>query len=146
MKRILFLILPFILIGCATQMNALQLRQIESKELEAKFEDVYRATMSVLQDAGYIIKNSDFQSGVIQAETGKKQDFMNTEHWTEVTATVEQFSKDIVKERITILEKEKQSQGWGGGESSHRVDKPEILQKLYADIKQEVFRRQNLAK
>ncbi|MDD5236818.1 MAG: hypothetical protein PHU91_04075, partial [Candidatus Omnitrophica bacterium] len=62
------------------------------------------------------------------------------------TATVEQFSKAIVKERITILEKTKAGQSYGGGENSRRVDNPEVLQKLYADIKQEVFRRQNLAK
>ncbi|MBU1727142.1 MAG: hypothetical protein KJ880_05885 [Candidatus Omnitrophica bacterium] len=149
MKKALLLIIPFLLFGCATQMDALQLRQLETKELEGTLDDAFRATMSVLQDAGYIIKNSDYQSGVIHAETGKKKDFWTGgTNWFEVTATVEQFTKEIVKERITILSKTEMPAGGfgGGGETAVRVENPELIQKLYADIKTEIFRRQNLAK
>ena len=90
MKKWCFAILLSILsAGCATtQLSDLQRRTLESRDLEGKYEDAFKATVQVLQDEGYIIKTADFESGVIQGETGIKQDFWGTMRSYSNTRTV----------------------------------------------------------
>ena len=133
--------------GCATtQLTALQRRSLESRDLEGKYDDAFRATVQVLQDEGYIIKNADFKSGVIQGETGTKQDFWGVMRNSEVTATLEQFGENTVKERISFVNKNKSSSQYGTQENSTRIEGPEFFQRIYDNIQKEMFVRQNLNK
>ena len=143
------LLLIVFFIGCAptSELTALQLRAIEARDLEGSFEDAFKATVQVLQDEGYIIKNADFQSGVIQGETGIKQDFLlGTMRNSEVTATLEQFGENTVKERIVFVNKSKESSRYGTFENSSRVEDPEVFQRIYDNIQKEMFVRKNLSK
>ena len=133
--------------GCATtQLTALQRRTVESRDLEGKYDDAFRATVQVLQDEGYIIKNADFESGVIQGETGVKQDFWGVMRNAEVTATLEQFGENTVKERISFVNKNKSSSQYGTSENSARIEAPEFFQRIYDNIQKEMFVRENLNK
>ncbi len=133
--------------GCATtQLTALQRRSLESRDLEGKYDDAFRATVQVLQDEGYIIKNADFKSGVIQGETAIKKDFWAGMKNSEVTATLEQFGENTVKERISFVNKNKSSSQYGTQENSTRVEDPEFFQRIYNNIQKEMFVRQNLNK
>lgn len=134
-----------LLAGCATTMDVMQRRSIESKELEGNFEDAYKATIQVFQDYGYVIKDSDHQSGVIHGETGIKQVWFRMENM-EITATLEQFGANMVKERISLVKKIKSSSQYGTQENSVIIDDPALFQKLYDDIQKEMFVRKNLAK
>jgi len=145
-KKIGFLLVLICLVsGCATQMTPLQRRTIESRELEGKFEDAYKATLQVFQDYGYIIASSDHDSGVIHGETGIRQTLFSMVN-TEITATIEQFGSNTVKERISIIKKFKSSSQYGTQESSQIVDDPQLFQKIYDDIQKEMFVRKNLSK
>jgi hypothetical protein len=145
-KQLAFLFaLVFLIAGCATEMTPLQRRSIESRDLEGNFEDAYKATLQVFQDYGYIISTSDHQSGVIHGETGIKQSLFGMVN-TEITATMEQFGPAIVKERISVIKKFKQSSQYGTQESSQIVDDPQLFQQLYNDIQKEMFVRKNLSK
>ena len=135
----------FILAGCATTMSAMQRRSIESKELEGKFEDAFKSTLQVFQDYGYIIKDSDHASGVIHGETGIKQVWFSMENY-EITATMEQFGDNVVKERISLVKKIKSSSQYGTQENSTIIDDPELFQRLFNDIQKEMFIRKNLSK
>lgn len=144
MKKAVLFILLFLVAGCATtQLSNLQRRSIEAKELEGNFDDAFKATLQVLQDNGYVIKNTDYKAGVIQGETGEKQGF-----WTyynhEVTATIEQFGENRVKERITFVYKS--GDGVWIAKKSNIIEDPKFLQKIYDDIQKEIFVRQNLSK
>lgn len=145
MKKILFVLpVTIFLIGCATtSLSTLQRRSIEAKELEGEFDDAFKATLQVLQDKGYIIKNTDYKAGVIQGETGEKQGF-----WTyynhEVTATIEQFGENRVKERITFLYKS--GDGVWVSKQSKIIEDPKFLQEIYDVIQKEMFVRKNLNK
>ena len=131
--------------GCATtELTALQRRTLESRELQGKYGDAFRATLQVLQDEGYIIKNADFESGVIQGETAIKQNFWGVMKNSEVTATLEQFGENTVKERISFVNKVKSSSQYGTDENSKRVEDPELYQRIYESIQKEIFVRQNL--
>ena len=67
--------------------------------------------------------------------------------WLEATATIEQFGDDIVKERLSLLKKEKTSSGSGRlREKSESVEDPEFFAKIFDDIQKEIFIRQNINK
>jgi hypothetical protein len=133
--------------GCATtELSALQRRNLESKDLEGKYEDAFRATIQVLQDEGYIIKNADFKSGLIQGETGIKRELFGAMHNSEVTATLEQFGENTVKERISFVNKAKRSSQYGTQEDSARIENAAFFQRIYDAIQKEMFVRKNLSK
>ena len=150
MKKWCFAILLTIMsAGCATtQLSALQRRTLESRDLEGKYDDAFKATVQVLQDEGYIIKNADYKSGVIQGETGLKK---SKNYWWdgllvnfEITATLEQFGENNVKERLSLIKKSKYS--YGGEVPSKIIEDPEIFQRMYDNIQKEMFVRKNLSR
>ncbi|MFA5276630.1 MAG: hypothetical protein WC417_07050 [Candidatus Omnitrophota bacterium] len=146
-KIVTLLALSALLAGCVTpELTSLQRRSIEARELEGKFDDAQKATIQVFQDYGYIIKSSDYQSGVIQAESGVKQNLFGLMTNNEITATIEQFGPDRVKERITLVNKRKVSSQYGTQENSSVIDDPQLFQRMYDDIQKEMFVRRNLAK
>jgi len=53
------------------QLSPMQVRQITTKLFDSDYETVYRACLTVLQDQGYIIKNTDMDSGLIVASITK---------------------------------------------------------------------------
>ena len=146
MKRSLLILgIIFLLAGCATPMSALQRRSIESRELEGNFEDAFKSTLQVFQDYGYVIKDSDHAAGVIHGETGIKQVWLRMENY-EITATLEQFGNNVVKERISLIKKIKMTSQYGTQEDSVIIDDPELFQRMYNDIQKEMFIRKNLGK
>ena len=145
-RRILTLVMIFFFFGCATTLDTMQRRSIEMRDLGGNFDDAFKATLQVFQDHGYIIKDSDHESGVIHGETGiKRVLFMMVNY--EITATLEQFGQNTVKERITLVKKTKtSSQKYGTQENSEIIDDPVLFQKLYDDIQKEMFIRKNLSR
>lgn len=139
------LLTAIILTGCATTLPAMQRRSFESKDLEGTFDDAYKATLQVFQDYGYIVKNADYKSGVIQGETGIKGGFFSMSNF-EITATLEQFGANTVKERLSLIKKVKSSTQYGTHEDSKIIDDPELFQRIYDDIQKEVFIRKGLNK
>ena len=149
MKKLYLVAMLLIVSGCETtqhQLSSLQRRSFESKDLEGKYEDAFKSTLQVLQDYGYIIKDADYQSGVIQGETGlrKRKDFLRDILVNfEITATMEQFGENKVKERLTLIKKSKYMVG---EVASKIIEDPELFQRIYDDIQKEMFVRENLNK
>lgn len=148
MKRLFIILLIIISTGCATtKLSPLQMRSIQSRELEGTFDNAFKATLQVFQDYGYVVKNTDYKAGVIQGETGIKRDFWwGTMSWFEMTATLEQFGENTVKERLSLILKKKSSSQYGTQEASSIVDDVELFKKIYDDIQKEIFVRKNLSK
>ncbi len=152
MYRVSFAILSLLLLtGCATtQLTPLQMREMQCKDLDGSFDHAYKATLQVFQDYGYIIENSDYQSGVLQGATATKRHknwFWNGLMGSSVaTATIEQFGNNLIKERITLIDKTKSSSQYGTHENSKIVEDPTIYQRMYDDIQKEIFVRKNLSK
>jgi len=134
-------------VGCneKAQLTSLQRKLLESRDLQGKYQDAYKATLQVLQDYGYAIKNTDYDSGVVHGETGIESSWGRMT-WFEATATIEQFGDDTVKERLSILSKSRSSSQYGTHESSKKVEDPELFNKIYDDIQKEMFIRQNINK
>ena len=136
----------FLLYGCVANLSSIQRRSIEVKELKGNFEDGFRATMAVLQDRGYVIKHTDYNAGVIQAETIMKTNILGGYSYS-VTVTIEQFGKNRLKERITFIKKTITDMGQHGKTVDSRiVYDPAWLQQVYDEIQKEIFIRQNLSR
>jgi len=148
MNRLFIIPLIIIFTGCAsTELSPLQMRGIQSRELEGTFDNAFKATLQVFQDYGYVVKNTDYEAGVIQGETGIKRSFWwGTMSWFEMTATLEQFGENTVKERLSLIKKKKDSSQYGTQEASSMVDDVELFKKIYDNIQKEIFVRKNLSK
>jgi hypothetical protein len=121
MKRILLgVLLVFLLVGCATTptpISPMQMRQFTTRNFEGAYENVFRATMTILQDQGYMIKNTDMSSGLIVAQIDKEtsggSQFMQV-LWAgyiwdkgtviETSVTVNKLNEEQSEIRMTIQE------------------------------------------
>ncbi|HBG78060.1 MAG TPA: hypothetical protein DDW84_04315 [Phycisphaerales bacterium] len=140
-----------VIAGCnkEAKLTDSQIRQFQAKDLQGTFDSAYKSTLQVFQDYGYVIKNSDFNSGVIQGETGSKKDknyFWNGKMInTEATATLEQFDPNTVKARLSLVNKTKVL-GYYNYENTEKIIDSSLYQKMYDDIQKEMFVRQNINK
>lgn len=108
------------------KLTEMQRRQLECKEIQGSREDVLRSVVSVFQDRDYSIQTSDYQGGIIAA--GSEKPFLH------ITASVEEFTKDRIKLRITMKDKD------------GVIEDAKAFSKLFDEIQAEVFRRANLSK
>ena len=69
-------IITILFIGCVAQpqLSPAQKRQITSKLYEADYELTFRAILTVIQDQGYIIKNTDMNTGLINATIDRESE------------------------------------------------------------------------
>lgn len=161
MKNIIVLsFLTFIIVGCATtkdNLSPMQKRQITTKTLEGSYDDVYRATMTMLQDQGYVIKNTDMDSGLIVAnidkETTKSNQFFQALFvgtiydkgtFIEVTVTINKISETLQELRMNIQETNYNQ--FGGKTNIKQIYEAEIYYSLFNEVSVEVKRREALGR
>ena len=150
-SNILKLILILAVAGCATPppKSALELQSIQSKEFETSKKIAFAATMSVLQDSGYIISAANCDTGFISSSSPVKQNdpfFGDRQmHHTKATAFVEEIVSNRTKIRINIVDSLETSSPIGerGGEETP-IETPEMYQDVFAKIQQGIFIRKNL--
>ena len=68
----LFNFLFFTSCSTAPELSTMQKRQITTKLYESDYENTYRAILTILQDQGYIIKNTDMNTGLINATINRE--------------------------------------------------------------------------
>lgn len=75
-SALIILVVIGIVGGCAVQpkLTPAQKRQITSKLYEADYETTFRAVLTVIQDQGYIIKNTDMNTGLINATIDREEE------------------------------------------------------------------------
>lgn len=148
-----------ILVGCASgpQLSQMQIRQITTKMIEGSYENVFRATMTILQDQGYVIKNTDMNSGLIVAnidrETSGGSQFMQalflgriTDKNTviEVSATVNKLNEENQELRLNL--QETNYSGSGAKQNIKQIYDEKVYQNLFNEITLEVKRREAMNK
>ena len=145
--------------GCASRANLspMQKRQITTHQIEGSYENVYRAAMTVLQDQGYVVKNTDMASGLIVAsvdrETSKSSQFWHEfllgEVWDEgtfieSTITVETINDSLQEIRISL--QETRYTRYGGKTDIKQLVTPAVYQELANQITVETKRREALGR
>ncbi len=162
MKRPIFaLLIPVIILalsGCAIfpsspQLTPLQRRVMESKELKGTYDDAFRATIFILQDMGFIIKNSDFNGGIIYAESSRGSFAFGKDNYQyKASVNLEKFTEERVKIRISlhrdILETANSiwPRPFAGRVKLGPVQDAKLYQDLYNEIQKEIFRREQFNK
>ena len=171
MKKTSYLVFPsvlifslLILVNCAPipKLSPMQIRQITTRMFETDYETCYRATLTVLQDQEYIIKDTDMETGHILAKvdrqaTGGSQfaqalflgyvSDKGTEY--ELSAMVDKLSETSTEIRINIQKvKYGQSSKFSGTgkQSSKRIYDAELFRDLFNDISVEIKRREAMKK
>ena len=145
------------LCGCATtgtaRLSPMQRRQMTTKLIEGSYENIYRSCLTVFQDEGYIIKNTDMASGLIVAnvdrETSQASQFWQV-FWLgyvydkntviEVSAMVNKINDTSSNVRINIQETNYSQ--WGGKNIIKQIYDTELYDNLFKTILTEVKRRE----
>lgn len=104
----------FLLLGCATDshtktLSPSQRRALETKEFDAEYDDVFKATVLVLRRNNYDIIRTDNQNGIISARKRNDyyaayQDASNDELTVTIDSIFEVALHRKVIERISFLE------------------------------------------
>ncbi len=153
-KRILPL-LCLSLVACAAQPKIIQsqmeIQAYQSREFETTKRIAFDSTMSVLQDAGFIIESADFETGFI---TGKGTTQSRTAVWfgamnehVRMTAFIEQRTSSVARVRVNLVESSQRKSVWNESQdviNEVGVRDPETYQQLLEKIDKAVFIKKNL--
>ena len=146
--------------GCATtnaSLSPMQMRQFTTRNFEGNYENVFRATMTVLQDNGYIIKNTDMGSGLIVAsidkETSRGSQFWqavwagyvwNKGTQIEVSGTVGKLNE--AQSEIRMIIQEINYGQYNSKNAIKTITDPKVYDSILNDILIEVKRREAINK
>lgn len=147
-------------VACVTgpKLSPMQVRQITTRMFECNYENAYRATLTVFQDQGYVVKNTDMDSGLIMAtvdrQTSGGSRFLQALAFgyvadkgteVEVSCMVNSLSEWSTEVRINIQEvKYGQSSIFSGTgkQSSKQIYDHELYQDIFNQIHVEIKRRE----
>lgn len=139
-RTVALCVLGILVASCATTLSPMQKRQITTRLLDATYEDAYRATMTVLQDHGYTIRNTDMESGLVSGYAFRQSD--DTKGY-EVSCVLDPRSESKTELRITIRREKSGEESWISGlfgSSSPDVYDPNVYNGLFTEISVEVRR------
>ena len=74
----LLVVISLSFVNCASkkpQLSPMQVRELTTKLFESDYETIFRSALTVLQDQGYVIKNTDMAAGLILAYADRKTAF-----------------------------------------------------------------------
>jgi len=155
LTNLLILLIFLLQFGCSTapQLSSMQVRQLTSKIIEGSYEDVFRASMTVIQDKGYVIKNTDMNSGLIVAnvdkETASGSQFLQAlfvgsvydkNTVVEVSETINKLSEKSQEIRLSI--QETQYSANGNKQDIKQILDEKMFQNFFNEITLEVKRRE----
>ena len=148
--------------GCASaKVSPMQKRHITTHQIEGSYENVYRATMTVIQDQDYVVKNTDLASGLIVAsidrEAAKASQFWQSvfvgttlgiaSSWhkgtiIELSATLGKINDNLQELRMNL--QETRYNKYGGKTDIKQILDAKIYQEFANQVTVEVKRREAL--
>lgn len=132
-------------------MSALQIQELQTKDVEADKTTTFSAVMTVLQNSGYRIGAADRETGLITgvASTNTKMTWLpfvgfgKSKKTPVVSAFIEDISPAMTKVRLSFVMTKASVNGFGGGEDEEPILDPAIYQDAFEKIEQAVFVRQS---
>lgn len=158
MKKILLIfttLFLFTFLGCTPAQPPIsqeQLREITTKEIEGNYKTVFKATMAVLEDQNFLIKNAGFDTGLISCEKSAKKNatagdiftsiFIDSNYKTSanviVSANITEINENKTRVRLSIQETTVTSRTSGKDEDAIFVTDRAIYDSLFNHLKIEV--------
>ncbi len=130
--------------------NMQQRRAMQVRSFDTSYKNVFNAFKSVLQDEGYIIKNLDFEGGMVLAEkenAGGTSAFaaslMGRDNYVtgkgfSVSVSFDEITENNIETRMTLQSMTRMSRG---GMSGTEVVEPTIYKTIYDRVRVEIQRR-----
>lgn len=144
------------------KLSPMQIRELTTKMFESDYETVFRSTLTVLQDQGYVIKNTDMAAGLILGYADRKTAFGSQLFSAlmlgfvahkgtdiEVSCMVNKNSDTSTELRMNVQEaKYGQSSVYSGTSKtdSTLIRDPKIYKALFDQIGVEIKRREAMKK
>lgn len=154
MKKNLFviLLLSLVITGCQTApvstKTPLELQAIQSKEFETSKKVAFAATLSVLQDLGYISDSASIETGLITAKSPMQNKFVpfvgKVMSTIKVNAFVEEITAGRTKVRVNFLDSRYVQNSYGRQEEERPIETPDKYQDFFSKVQQGIFVRKNL--
>lgn len=130
-----------LLSGCsapAPTKTSLEIQAIQSQHFDSNKKVVFNATMSVLQDLGFIIQSASLSTGFITANSPIKKEYsflsilggVSSQKNTAVTASVEEITSKQSKVRLNFVYRSSNSSQYG---QTSAEDEPILDPKVYED-------------
>lgn len=147
----LILLLSFAVTGCETVPKStktpLELQAIQSKEFETNKKVAFAATLSVLQDLGYITDSASFETGLITAKSPMQNKFKpfvgQVMSVIKVNAFVEEIATYRTKVRANFVDSRYVQNQYGRREEERPIETPDTYQDFFAKVQQGIFVRKN---
>jgi len=143
MKNVLFvgIVGALLLSGCSAPTptkTSLEIQAVQSQHFDAAKKVAFNATMSVLQDLGFIIQSASLSTGFITANSPIQKEYsfwlalggVSSQKNTAVTASVEEITAKSSKIRLNFVHRRSNS-GQHGQTSAE--DEPILDPKVYED-------------
>ncbi|MDP2366470.1 MAG: hypothetical protein Q8M94_22175 [Ignavibacteria bacterium] len=137
--------------------NYVVVDKLTTKMIEGSYENVFRATMTILQDQGYVIKNTDMNSGLIVANIDRESSggsqfaqallfgkITDKNTVIEVSATINKLNEQNQELRLNI--QETNYSGSGAKQNIKQIYNEQVYQKIFNEITLEVKRREAMNK
>lgn len=127
--------------------TALELQAIQSKEFDTSKKIAFAATLSVLQDQGYIIGSASLDTGLISGKSptdSTNQVFYREMKDVKATAFVEEITPGRTKVRLNFVNSTSRSGAYGQrSDQDFPIEDPQIYQDTFSKIQQGIFIRKN---
>lgn len=130
--------------GLTPTKTSLELQAFQKKSFETSKSVAFASTMSVFQDLGYIIKNADKDTGLIQAASPTRNIVLFGSHMsnTEASAFVEQLRPGKTSIRLNFVNVSESSSGYGmKSKRDTPVEDPEMYRNAFSKIREAIFVR-----
>lgn len=141
MSKALLIAGVLLLAGCSAPeptKTSLEIQAIQTQHFDASRKVTFNATMSVLQDLGFIVQSASLSTGFITANSPVKKEYSffsflagsSDQRNVVVTASVEEISAKQSKVRLNFVNKSSSSSSYG---QTSAQDDPILDPKVYED-------------
>lgn len=133
--------------------SALELQQLQSRDLETTKDQAFGAVMSVLQDSGYRIQAADKDTGLITGVASTKgkltynlfTGFGKSKKSPIVSAFIEQRTPKLTRVRLSFVMGKVNSNGYGAGvQDEEPIYDSVVYQNAFEQINQTLFIRSGM--
>ena len=157
MKKI-FILLSFVLlfmVGCTSAsptISTLERSQMRTKTMDGNYDIAFRSLMTIMENQGYTIENTDYNTGLIRATATRDATSSAQKFWlgqtgvttVAVSATVRKYTADRTKVRINVRqESDISTSGYYGSNTSknaNEIDDPETYKRFFDELRTEIAR------
>ena len=134
--------------GCATNqvlsLTPLQIQLMQIKVFNVDKCTAFNATVTVMQNLGYIIQDTNFNTGIITAKSTQTTNFLGDTQYTESTAFIQTYKQSDKNSSIRINfviynSMSNPNQGGAPINTSSAVLDPQAYKNAFAKIQQQIF-------